>query len=215
MYKEEHVKKQIVPVLSLALLFGTQAMAKDIRFNTTVPQGTFRDISKEAGAAISFKNTAPAAPLGLLGFDAGAELEAIDIQKGTWRNAFGGATPPSFLVIPKLRARKGLPFSIDVGAMYSYVPDSNIKLWGIEVSKAILDGTLATPALGVRATYSRLASVNDLDLQTAGIDASISKGILFVTPYVGAGAVWVNSKATGNLQRLATTAGKPLSTENI
>jgi len=41
--------------------------------------------------------------------------------------------------------------------MYSYVPNSNIKLYGFEVSKAILDGTLATPALGIRGTYTRLA----------------------------------------------------------
>ncbi|HEY5513897.1 MAG TPA: hypothetical protein VIK40_09670, partial [Geomonas sp.] len=40
--------------------------------------------------------------------------------------------------------------------------------------------------------------------------ASISKGILFLTPYAGAGALWVNSKAKGNLQ-----ASSGLSTESI
>jgi hypothetical protein len=198
---EENMKKCIVLALSLTLLGGTQAMAKDISFGTNViSQGNFRDLSKEAGAAISFKNTAPAAPLGITGFDAGVEVSAVDIKKESayWKAAFGNDAP-SYLLIPKLRVRKGLPFGIDVGAMYSYVPNSNIKLYGVEVSKAILDGTLATPALGIRGTYTRLAGVNDLDLQTAGIDASISKGILFLTPYAGAGALWINSKATGNL----------------
>jgi len=216
MRTEEYVKKCIMVAFALAALTGTQAMAKDINFATPIAQGTFKDLSKEAGAAISYKNTAPAAPLGITGFDAGVEVEAIDIKKGNWNAAFNNDAP-SFLYLPKIRVRKGLPFGIDLGAMYSYVPDSNIKLYGFEVSKAILDGSMATPALGIRGTYTRLAGVNDLDLQTAGIDASISKGILFLTPYAGAGAVWVNSKATGKLQSLAaTTPGfSPLKSEDI
>ena len=191
-------------------------MAKDINFGQSiVTQGQFRDLSREAGAAISFKNTAPAAPLGITGFDAGVEVSAVDIKSDSpyWQAAFSGDAP-SYLFLPKLRVRKGLPFGIDLGAMYSYVPDSNIKLYGIEVSKAILDGTMATPALGIRGTYSRLAGVNDLDLQTAGLDASISKGFLFLTPYAGAGYLWINSRATGNLSTLAASAGG-LKTENI
>jgi hypothetical protein len=213
------MKKCIILALSSLLLIGTQAMAKDINFgNNGLAQDTFKTLSKEAGAAISFKNAAPATPLGITGFDAGVELEVADIKTGNnsyWDKAFNG-NAPSYLVLPKVRVRKGLPLSIDVGAMYSYVPDSNIKLYGVEVSKAILDGTLATPALGVRATYTRLAGVSQLDLQTAGIDASISKGILFLTPYAGAGMVWIDSKAKGNLQTnsIALT-GSALKSESI
>ncbi|MBJ6724877.1 hypothetical protein [Geomesophilobacter sediminis] len=205
------MKKLIVLALSLTLLIASQAMARDLRFSSGLAQSEFRDLSKQAGAAISYKNTAPAEPLGILGFDAGVELEAMDINSGSsyWNKAFGNDAP-SFLLLPKLRVRKGLPFSIDVGAMYSYVPDSNIKLWGVEVSKAILDGTMATPAWGIRATYSQLAGVNDLSLKTAGIDTSISKGILFLTPYVGAGAVWIQSKAEGHLQQLSNLSNETI-----
>jgi hypothetical protein len=209
------VKKRIVLALSLVLLVGTQAMAKDINFTGGLTQGDFKSLSKEAGGAISFKNTAPAAPLGITGFDVGVEVEAANIKTGSyWDKAFEGDAP-SYLLLPKIRARKGLPFGIDIGAMYSYVPNSNIKLYGVELSKAILDGTLATPALGIRATYTRLAGVSELDLQTAGIDASISKGILFLTPYAGVGALWVHSKAKGDLQSFSTATTGPLSTENI
>ncbi|GFO65287.1 hypothetical protein M1B72_02170 [Geomonas paludis] len=196
-------KLAVLLALTCALSGATQAMAKDISFSSPLTQKQFRDLTREAGAAISYKNIAPAEPLGISGFDVGAELSAIDISNSSYWNAAYRGDSPSFLVIPKLRARKGLPMGIDVGAMYSYVPDSNIKLWGIEVSKAILEGTAATPALGVRATYSRLSGVNDLDLQTAGIDASISKGLLIMTPYAGVGGVWVNSEAKGRLKALA------------
>ena len=213
MRMEGRVKKSILAAVCLVLALGSQAMARDISFITPLAQGQFKDLSKEAGAAISYRNTAPAAPLGLTGFDVGVEASAISIKSDSsyWNDAFKGDAP-SYLIIPKIRARKGLPWGIDVGAMYAYVPDSNIKLYGVEVSKAILDGTLATPALGIRGTYTKLSGVNDLDLQTAGIDASISKGILFLTPYAGAGAVYVNSKATGALKTL--TAGA-LKEENL
>jgi hypothetical protein len=216
MRTEDHVKKIMIAALSLALLVGTQAMARDLSFNASLTQGAFRDLSKEAGAAIAYRNTAPAAPLGLTGFDAGVEVSAIDIKSNSsyWNAAFQGDAP-SYLLLPKVRVRKGLPLGIDIGAMYSYVPDSNVKLYGFEISKAILDGSAATPALGVRATYTRLAGVDDLDLQTAGIDASISKGILFLTPYAGAGAVWIHSKATGNLQAQATANGAHIATEEF
>ena len=194
----------VAAALALAV---SPAVAADIKFTqasiSAFDQGAFKNLSKEAGAALGYRNMAPAAPLGITGFDIGVEVSAININKNSsqWKAAFDN-NAPSYLYIPKVRARKGLPFGIDIGAMYSYVPDSNIKLYGAELSKSILDGTMATPAVGVRATYTKLAGVNDLALQTYGVDASVSKGFLFVTPYAGAGMMWINSEAKGFLQPL-------------
>ena len=77
-----------------------------------------------------------------------------------------------------------------------------LDLYGVEVSKALLEGSIATPALAVRGTYTRLEGVKALDLQTAGVDVAISKGFVIVSPYAGAGAVWIDSKPNG---LLATT----------
>lgn len=197
-------------VVAAALaLAGSPAVAADIRFSAPISQDNFKTLSKEAGAAIGYRNLAPAAPLGITGFDIGGEVSAISINKNsTYWNAAFNSDAPSYLIIPKIRARKGLPFGIDVGAMYSYVPDSNIKLYGAELSKSILDGTMATPAVGVRATYSKLAGVNDLSLNTYGVDASVSKGFLFITPYAGAGMLWINSEAKGNLKTVAPALTK-------
>lgn len=202
-----------VTAAALALAVSP-VMAADISFPATssLSQDNFKTLSKEAGAALGYRNMAPAAPLGITGFDIGVEASAISIDKHSkhWDEAFN-YNSPSYLVIPKIRARKGLPLGIDIGAMYSYVPDSNIKLYGAELSKAILDGTMATPAVGVRATYTKLTGVNDLALQTYGIDASVSKGFVFITPYAGAGMMWVKSEAKGNLK----TAVPALSKETI
>ncbi|MDD2273460.1 MAG: hypothetical protein PHP95_05350 [Desulfuromonadaceae bacterium] len=193
-------------VAASLFLAAAPALATDISFTTAITQDQFKSLTKEAGAALGYRNMAPAEPLGILGFDIGAELSAVGIDKNSsyWSSAFGNDAP-SYLVIPKIRARKGLPFGIDVGGMYSYVPSSNIKLYGAEISKSILDGTAATPALGIRATYTKLSGVSDLSLQTYGVDASVSKGLLFITPYAGAGILWINSEAKGNLKALVPT----------
>ncbi len=198
------MKKTLLAGVLVALALAVSpALASDIKFPTgqpTIGQDDFKTLSKELGALIGFKNMAPAEPLGLTGFDVGLEVSGVGIDKNGsyWNSAFNNSAP-SFLAFPKLRARKGLPFGIDIGAMYSYVPDSNVKLYGGEISKSILDGGIVSPAVGVRATYTKLAGVDDLSLQTYGIDASISKGLLFLTPYAGAGLLWVSSEAKGTL----------------
>lgn len=215
------MKKTIVLALAVAFpLAASAAVGADIEFTQGLSQSAFKSFAREAGVTIGFKNTAPAAPLGLTGFDVGVEVTAVDIGENAeyWKAATGDDAPPFFLV-PKLRARKGLPFGIDVGAMYSSVPSSNIQLLGAEVSKSILDGGLALPAIGLRATYTRLLGVEHLDLQTAGLDASISKGVLFLTPYAGAGVLWIDANAKGpiltNPLFIAANGGKAIEREKL
>lgn len=203
-------------IIGGTLMAASVAGARDIRFSSGLIQSQFKELSKEAGAALAYRNAAPAAPLGITGFDIGAEVSIIDIKKDSdyWRAALNNDSS-SYLYIPSLRARKGLPFGIDVGAMYAYVPDSNVKLYGFEVSKAILEGTVVTPALGIRASYTKLAGVSDLDLQTVGIDANISKGFAIITPYAGAGLVWVDSEAKGALGAGTLPGGVRLGEEKL
>ncbi len=212
------LKRISLIALCLGIFMAGTAAARDISFTGGLNQDDFRSLSKEAGTGLAYRNTAPAEPLGITGFDAGVEVSAISIKTdgfdNYWQKAFGGDAP-SYLYLPKIRVRKGLPLGIDIGAMYSYVPDSNIRLYGAEISKAILEGSVATPAVGVRATYTKLAGVDDLDLQTVGVDASISKGFVMFTPYAGAGGIWIDSKAKGNLANPAIPGFTALKSEQI
>jgi hypothetical protein len=203
-------------VFAFLTLAVSSVQAADISFIRGIDQSALKSLGKEAGAALGYKNMAPAAPLGITGFDIGAEIEFISIESNSsyWKAAFNDDAP-SYLFFPKIRVRKGLPFGIDIGAMYSYVPGSNVKLYGAELSKAIFDGGVATPAVGVRATYTKLAGVSDLGLQTFGVDASVSKGFLIVTPYAGAGLMWVNIEAKGDLKTKSQALGINLNSENI
>ncbi len=199
--------RKIAMLSFFALLLTVPATAADIGFVTPIGQGTFRSLSKEAGMGLAYRVASPPQSLGISGFDAGVELSVIDIGSGYWKDAFKGASPTDYIILPKLRVRKGLPFGIDVGIMYANASNTNIQLYGAEISKAFIDGNALLPALSLRGSYTKLAGINDFDIQTAGIDATIGKGVLILTPYVGAGAVWIDSKVSGNLKSL--TAGLP------
>ncbi len=210
--------RRIATALCLSLAIAGNAAAADLEFDRGIFQGEFKSLVKEAGSLLSFKKTAPAAPLGLLGFDIAAEMTGMKLDDTPYWKAATADKAPSFLVVPKLRARKGLPFGIDVGLMYAMVPQSNVRLIGFELSEAFLDGGLLLPAIGVRATYTRLMGVEVLDLQTAGLDATISKGFLVFHPYAGAGILWIDGKAKGKIQSDAlflAVNGGPLKEERI
>ncbi|MEI6826184.1 MAG: hypothetical protein WCK54_11350 [Desulfuromonadales bacterium] len=197
-------KKSFIGVAAAVFaLAASPAVAASINFTSPISQDNFKSLTKEAGSVLGYRNLASAAPLGITGFDIGAEVSAmkIDGNSAYWKAAFGN-NAPAYLAVPKIRARKGLPFGIDVGALYSYVPDSNVKLYGFEVSKALLDGGVAVPAIGVRGTYTKMTGVGDLGIQTYGVDASISKGFLFITPYAGAGMLAIKSEAKGYLKSI-------------
>lgn len=198
------MRKSLVVSIFLLIVSAMNVQANDINFTSPLTQDQFKDFSRQIGALLAYRNLAPAEPLGITGFDVAVEGSAMSIDKDSyyWDAAFGNDAP-DYVGYARLRARKGLLLGIDIGGMYSYVPDSNIKAYGFELSKAILEGGVAMPALGVRGTYTKLSGVNDLDLQTMGVDASLSKGIAIFTPYIGGGWVWIDSKAKGDLKTLS------------
>lgn len=191
--------KRILALLLLALLAGAPSAFAgkydlDI-FNAT--NDTFKTVVHEAGTAIAYRGVAPGEPQGLTGFDIGIEVSMVEIDNDTWKTVTGNDAPSS-LPVPRLHARKGLPFGLDVGVSYAAVPDSNISVVGAELQYAILDGSVALPALAVRGSYSTLQGVDDLDLSTMGLDLVISKGFLMFTPYAGVGVVQINGEYAGD-----------------
>lgn len=203
--------KRALAVLTALLATSLPATAaEDIDQINQLVQADFRKLSEDLGAALSYKAVIPATPLGLTGFDLGFEITATKLQnRDAWDRASSG-TAPDTVYVPKLHAHKGLPFGIDVGAFYTAVPDSNIKLWGVELRYALIKGGAVTPALGLRGTYSKLTGVDQLDLHTKGLELLVSKGFVMFTPYAGVGRVWTVSTPVGvtNVSREEFAQGK-------
>ena len=192
--------KRILTTLLLLSLCATPAFAA--KFDFTIPAdfttSELNDMVQEAGTVIAYRGIAPAEPQGLTGFDIGVEASFVKVDTDLWDEVLDSNDTPGYLPVPKLHVRKGLPFGIDLGASYAMVPSSNIKVVAGELQYAILDGSVALPALAVRGHYSTLLGVDDLDLKTYGADAVMSKGFLIFTPYAGVGVMRSEGKYTGN-----------------
>lgn len=170
------------------------AFAGDLDRIGQLTQSEFRSLSEDLGAVAAYKEVAPAAPLGVAGFDVGLELTASKLQhKGVYELA--GGSNAGTVYLPKLRVQKGLPWGVDIGAFASKIGGSNISLIGLEARYALLDDTLAAPAIGLRVSGTRDMGAGILDLSTVAFDVILSKKLTFVTPFAGVGTVKVSSKA--------------------
>jgi hypothetical protein len=180
--------------LSLLCILGCIAQpvwaANNVNLANIATQPEFRIFSEDLGSALSYKAVTPPTPLGITGFDLG--LEATSTKMRNLAKATNNSSLTN-LVVPKLHVFKGLPLNFDVGAFYSAVPTTNIKLYGGEVRYAILEGGVALPAVGIRGAITKLSGVDQLSFSTKSLDVSISKGFAIFTPYAGLGTVWVDS----------------------
>lgn len=193
------MKRWILCALVMLLFSGAQSLRAgvDIGFTEDFAGDGFKKLSEEIGFAISYFPMAPAEALGVPGVDISIQARGINITEDSdyWDSATQETDIPSYLFVPALQVRVGLPKQIDIGATYIKVPDSNMEVQGAEVKWAFLKGSAVVPALAARASYTRLSGVEQLDLDTKGIDVSISKGFAFFTPYAGAGIFSVRSEA--------------------
>jgi hypothetical protein len=192
--KENHmIYRSLAAVIGLCAVISPAQAADNIDSLGGMSQSDFRLLSEDLGATLSYKPLTPAVSTGILGFDLGVEVTATKLAHPEVFDRAVSSGAPSTLLVPKVHVHKGLPFGIDFGASYAQVPNSNIKLIGGAVRYALLKGGPATPALGLRASYTALRGVDQLDLNTAGVDLSVSKGFAFITPYAGVGVVQVTS----------------------
>lgn len=185
--------------LALICFMGCLAQstwAADINTLQNLGQAEFKLFSEDLGAALSYKSATPSEPLGVTGFEVSVGVSSTKMENsGLWTKASGSSM--GNLVIPKLYVYKGLPFNIDVAAFYSPVPTTNIKLAGMELRYALLEGGVAVPAVAIRGAMSKLSGVDQLSLDTKSVDISVSKGFVMFTPYAGVGSVWIDSTPNG------------------
>lgn len=183
--------------LLAALLAASPAWAQEIDRLQVINQAEFRLLSGDLGAAFSYHAQIPAEPLGITGFDLGVGVTAAKLENVAILQRVSSDNVDATLYVPTIRAHKGLPAGFDIGLTYASIPGSNIRYTGGELRYAILKGGVASPALGIRGSFTRLGGVDQLALSTRGLDVSISKGFAFITPYAGLGRVWVESDPHG------------------
>lgn len=202
--------KKVVQLVTCTLFCGSSAFAfagTDITQLKNLNQSEFGRLAKDFTSAASYKGLTPAAPLGITGFDLGAELSFTPLDNSSvWQKA---GADVSTLIVPKLHLHKGLPFNMDIGASLSAVPNSNMKLMGLEARYAFIEGNVALPAVAIRGAYTKLSGVNQLGFDSSSVELLVSKGFVMLTPYAGIGRVWGSvTPSVGGLQKVSPTASK-------
>lgn len=182
-------------LIGLVLLLCT-SVSQAASFNTldALTQEQFVKFSENVAAATQYKGVTPPEPLGILGFDVGVSVSYTTIETD---DIFDLASEGDFdvagIALPRITVHKGLPFGIDIGASASGAPGTDIRVLGAEIRYAVLEGNVALPAVGIRASGSVLQGVDELDMQNIGVDISVSKGFVMLTPYAGVGVVRTTS----------------------
>ena len=202
--------KKVFQILTTSILCSASALATagtDFTQLKTLSQSEFGRLANDFTSAASYKGITPAAATGITGFDIGAELSFTQLaNKAVWKKA---GADVSTLIVPRLHVHKGLPFNIDIGASLSAVPDSDIKLMGLEARYSLLEGNVAFPAIAIRGAYSKLSGISQLGFDSTSVEVLMSKGFVMFTPYIGAGRVWGNVTPNVNgLRKVSPTANK-------
>jgi hypothetical protein len=162
-------------------------------------QGEFKQVAQDIAATLADKPQAPAAGLGVLGFDLSAVAGATSVESTDALEKAAGHSVPKSLPTVGVRVEKGLPFDVDLGASYVLVPGTSASALSGDVKWAFWGGGLVLPAVATRVFYTQTNGLGDMSLSSKGIELSISKGIATVTPYAGVGIVASSASTKNNV----------------
>lgn len=167
-----------------------------------IRQREFANLAIEFGFAIAEPILAPAETLGVAGFDLGVEFSFVNIPENSthWRKAVEDGRPDDYLMITRIRLRKGLPFSFEIEGTIGFIHNHSGVLAGFGLKWALNEGLTYFPDIGFRLSVNRLFGSRDLDLVTGTADFWMSKqfsvvGMFTITPYAGYSLVFVRASS--------------------
>lgn len=176
-------------LVTAALMLPGLSHADSLGALGNLSQKQFEELSENLGAATHYKGVTPAEGLGLIGFDIGVVLSSTDIDSDLFDEASDGSFDGSGFNLARVQLHKGLPFGFDIGASVSKGIDNDATVLGAEVRYSLINGGVVSPSLGLRASYSQMEGIDDLDVNNAALELTVSKGFLMLTPYAGVGIV--------------------------
>lgn len=158
----------------------------------TVRQDLFREYARELGMAMAPKLLSPAETLGLNGFATGFEFSLTNIDNGAehWTRGVQDGAAPGTLKTTQLHIRKGLPYSVEVGATATYLLETEMFAFGVEGKIAFNEAVDDFPVdIAARGFVQRVVGSPELNMTNFGGDLIISRsfgvgGVANVAPYM-------------------------------
>lgn len=159
-------------------------------------QAAFRELAKDLASVTALRALSPGVTLNLLGADIGIEVGVTKVDNGdVWKRAGGGSTQ---VVTPRLTVHKGLAAGFDIGASLGTSGSSGLSTIGGILRYQFVEPTTLLPGVTGRLTGSREYGSSSVDVRNVGVDLILAKPLFVVTPYVGAGTVNSETKASGS-----------------
>ncbi|MCB9760691.1 MAG: hypothetical protein H6739_12685 [Alphaproteobacteria bacterium] len=198
-----------VNLSSMSDLAGRPVLTQeDIAGNTAA----YETVVRELGVAIANKPLTPADTLGVSGFEVlvSTTVAFTSTQEpefgvpGPWGMVQVDEDPTPALILPRIEARKGLPFSFDVGAQVGWVGVSRQTVFGGYGRWAPLEGYRQIPDVSLQLGYSGYVGNEELELGVMDFAMTISYELAFgslkeinsatFTPYGGFGRLWMHAE---------------------
>lgn len=157
----------------------------------SLTQAQWRTFTRQVGTLSSFKTLSSAKPLGRMNVRVALDygFTPVDQHDQAWINTF---THPDAdcplgdaISYPALRTRIGVSDRVDVGGFWTMAPRANYGLMGAEVRYAFLRESRRLPEAAARASVVVLTGVPDFNMSIYSLDATVSKEVGRVTPYLG------------------------------
>ncbi|MBI5610318.1 MAG: hypothetical protein HY902_15685 [Deltaproteobacteria bacterium] len=146
-------------------------------------------LMREIGLAIGPRSSGPVYSQGALGMDAAVEMSTSGAKADNdyWKKAVD--SPQSSLSSWVIRARKGMPQSVQLGASLTHLQDSNLYAAGVDFQASLIDGFRYVPDFGVRGSVSGVVGNSKMDFLIGAVDVAVSKnfgimGVLSLQPWL-------------------------------
>lgn len=163
----------------------------------------FKGLVLELSTSMGPHMTLPADTLGHLGFEISFETYFTNINEKAeyWTRGVGGSSGPSgVLSALALRFSKGLPWSFQLGAAFTWLSASGMYALGLDFKWAVNEGFKYAPDIAFKGSVTVLMGARDLQLVCASPEFIVSKefpvsGVLTLTPYTGYSALIINASS--------------------
>ncbi|MDP2316076.1 MAG: hypothetical protein Q8P41_24480 [Pseudomonadota bacterium] len=179
----------------------------------------YQTMVKELGTAIANKPMAPGESLGMNGFQVGIANTFAFVRTGStdgthptgWDLADADEDPQTYLFIPWLQVRKGLPASLEIGANAGWIGLTRTGVFGVYGRWSVLEGYRRVPDLALQVGYAGYVGNDELELGVMDMSATLGYSLPFgvtqginqavFSPYVGIGLNRIHAAPRGDLSR--------------
>ncbi len=179
--------------MALGATAALAAYPNDVTFSNLDPTvdvaeapGAYYDVVLELAAAVAWKPMAPASTLGVNGFELSLghsitfiESEGDGLELSSWERLHADADPDRAVWIPRLEARKGLPFSLEVSFELGVVALSAQSVVGGHLRWAPVEGYRRLPDVILQGGYTGYTGNDELELGVMDLGAAVGYSLPF------------------------------------